>query len=184
MFLFWSHIAPRKPASRLSPRRAAKALLAAMLVMPGVVAAQAAGWSTYRNERFGATADIPAGWRMGAAPENDDGRVFASPDGRATITVSGINVVLPRGEERAIMTAPGAGETVDYKREGRGWLVVSGRKGDRVFYRKSLLSCGGTVWNTVYLDYPAAEKKAFDPIVAHVAASLRGGKGYGTGDCR
>ncbi|MBL1256338.1 hypothetical protein [Methylocystis sp. Sn-Cys] len=147
-------------------------------------AAQAGDWRTYRNDRFGAAADIPVGWRMGEAPENDDGRVFTSPDGRASVTVSGSYAVLPRFQEVEIMTKPGAGETVDYKRQGRDWIVASGRKGDRIFYRKSLLSCGGTVWNSVYLDYPAAEKAAFDPIVAHVAGSLRGGKGYGTGNCR
>jgi hypothetical protein len=157
--------------------------LVAFFLFLFATAAQAGGWQTYRNDRFGATADIPAGWRMGEAPENDDGRVFTSPDGRATITVSGIFVALPRFQEFAIMTKPGDGETIDYKRQGRDWLVVSGRKGDRIFYRRSLLSCGATVWNSVYLDYPAAEKASFDPIVAHIAGSLRGGKGYGT-DCR
>lgn len=159
-------------------------MLATLIFLLQMAAAQAGGWQTYRNDRFGATADIPAGWRMGQAPENDDGRVFTSPDGRATITVSGIFVVLPRFQEIELMTKPAAGETIDYKRQGRDWIVVSGRKGDRIFYRKSLLSCGGTVWNTVYLDYPAADKAAFDPIIAHVATSLRGGKGWGTGKCR
>lgn len=159
-------------------------LAALVFLLSTATAAQAGGWQTYRNDRFGATADIPAGWRMGEAPENDDGRVFTSPDGRTTITVSGIFVVLPRFQEIEILTKPNAGETVDYTRQGRNWVVVSGRKGDRIFYKRSLLSCGGAVWNTVYLDYPAAEKAAFDPIVAHVAGSLRGGKGYGTGRCR
>ncbi len=161
-----------------------KKLVLLFLFISSPIAAQAGGWQTYRNDRFGATADIPAGWRMGEAPANDDGRVFTSPDGRATITVSGSLDVLPRFQEIEIMTQPNAGETIDYKRQGRDWIVVSGRKGDRIFYKRSLLSCGGTVWNTVYLDYPAAEKAAFDPIVGHVAGSLRGGKGWGTGKCR
>jgi hypothetical protein len=147
-------------------------------------AAQAGAWQTYYNDRFGATAEVPAGWRIGEEPENNDGRIFTSPDGRASVTVSGSYAVIPRVQELEIMTRPEPGETIDYKREGRDWIVVSGRKGGRIFYRKSLLSCGATVWNSVYLDYPAAGKAAFDPIVAHVASSLRGGKGYGTGDCR
>ncbi len=156
----------------------------AALAAFAIAAAHAESWRTYRNDRFGATADVPAGWRMGEAPENDDGRVFSSPDGRARITISGAYAVLPRAEELDIMLKPDAGETIDYKHQGGDSLVVSGRKGDRIFYRRSLLSCGGTVWNTVYLDYPAAEKRAFNSIVAHVAGSLRGGKAYGTGNCR
>ncbi|WP_363348356.1 hypothetical protein [Methylocystis echinoides] len=147
-------------------------------------AAQAESFQRYHNDRFGVTADVPTGWRMGAAPENDDGRVFSSPDGFAEIIVSGGFAVLPISEEIALKLKPETGETIDYKSQGRDRLVVSGRKGDRIFYRKSLLGCSGTVWNSVSLDYPAAAKAAFDPIVARVAGSLRGGKGYATGACR
>ncbi len=155
-------------------------LLCAALLISG---SDAASFRRYRNDRFGATADVPAGWRMGEAPENDDGRAFSSPDGSARIIVSGSFVVLPMEEEFALRLKPDAGETVEYKQRGRDWLVVSGHKGDRIFYRKSVLSCGGTVWNSVSLDYPAARKAAFDSIVARVSGSLRGGKGYGTGAC-
>lgn len=148
------------------------------------LAAQADSFRRYRNDRFGTVADVPAGWRMSAAPENDDGRVFTSPDESAEVIVSGGFAALPLDEEFALRLKPDSGETIDYKRRGRDWLVVSGRKGDRIFYRKALLGCGGTVWHSISLDYPAVDKKAFDPLVARVAASLRGGKGYGTGDCR
>lgn len=164
-------------------RKTILAVAPAALAALAATAAHAASWQTYANDRFGSTADIPAGWRAGEAPANDDGRVFTAPDGRASITVSGSHSVLPRTQEIGIMTAPGDGETVEYRREGRDWVVVSGYKGDRIFYRKALLSCHGAVWNTVSLDYPAAAKAAFDPIVAHVAGSLRGGKGWGT-DCK
>ncbi|WP_457796724.1 hypothetical protein [Methylocystis sp. S23] len=158
-----------------------RALLAAILTA-AATAATAASWQTYRNDRFGTTADVPAGWRMGPEPGNSDGRVFASPDGAAEIRIFGGYSVLSQDEEFGVRLRPSPGETIDYRRRGRDWLVASGRKGDRIFYRKSLLSCGAKVWNSVYLDYPAARRQAFDPIVAHVAASLRGGRGVD--DCR
>lgn len=161
-----------------------RALLALLFAGILATAAQAESFRRYRNDRFGTAADVPAGWRMGAAPENDDGRTFSAPDGSAKILVWGGFAVLPPDEEFALRMKPDTGETVDYKSRGRDWFVVSGRKGDRIFYRKSLLGCGGTVWHSVLLDYPAANKKAFDPIVTRVAGSLRGGEGYGTGDCR
>jgi hypothetical protein len=158
------------------------AALFAALVAQG---AHAENWRAYRNERFGTTAEIPASWRMGPSPENDDGRVFTSPDRRAEIIVSGILSIAPRDEEFALRLAPLDGEAVRYQRRGRDWVVVSGVKGDRIFYRKSLLSCGDTIWNSVSLEYPASEKRKYDPLVARVAASLRAGKGYGAGaTCR
>src|SRR5437868_9015146 len=51
--------------------------------------AVAADWTTYANDRFGATADIPASYKPGEAPANDDGLRFSSPEGDATISVWG-----------------------------------------------------------------------------------------------
>jgi hypothetical protein len=68
---------------------------------------------------------------------------------------------------------PMEGEAVTYKfRQGRV-LVVSGRNANRIFYRKSMLSCRDQIWNNVSIEYPAARKTAFDALVTHVAGSLR-----------
>ncbi len=152
--------------------------LAALFAILALRNASAESWRAYHNERFGTTAEVPESWRMGPPPENNDGRVFTSPDGRAQIVVSGMFSIGPRSEEFALRLGPLEGEIIEYERRGRDWLVVSGVKGDKIFYRKSLLSCGDTIWNSVFLQYPASEKEKYDPIVAHVAASLRSGKGY------
>ena len=51
--------------------------------------ASAGEWRTYTNERFGTTADVPAGWRENPPPANGDGLSFTSPDGAATVAVYG-----------------------------------------------------------------------------------------------
>lgn len=140
--------------------------------------AQAEGWRAYHNTRFGTTADIPKSWIMGEPPQNDDGRIFTSPDKRSEIIVSGILHVLPHSEEIAARLAPGDGETISYRKQGKGWIAVSGTKGDQIFYRRSILSCRGMIWNSVSIRYPTIEKAKFDPLVAHVSASLRPGRGY------
>lgn len=150
-----------------------KALFGAVLAILAASSASAENWRAYHNARFGTTAEVPASWRMGAPPENNDGRVFTSPDGRAEIVVSGMFSIGPRSEEFALRLGPLEGETIEYERRGKDWLVVSGIKDDKIFYRKSLLSCGDTIWNSVFLEYPASEKEKYDPLVAHVAASLR-----------
>lgn len=157
--------------------------IAAALVFVSVAVA-APGWSAYHNARFGTTADVPAGWKMEPPPENDDGRIFVSPDGTARIIVSGILALSSPDEEMARKLEAPQGGVITYSRRGGRWAVVSGLKGDRIFYAKSILSCGDQVWNDLWIEYPAADKAKYDALVAHVAASLRSGEGYQAKDCR
>ncbi|WP_244620578.1 hypothetical protein [Methylosinus sporium] len=145
----------------------------------------AEGWRLYRNARFGTTAVVPKDWTIGAAPENDDGRVFTSPDRRSEITVYGGYRSFQKEQEIADRLAPGEGETVTYRKQAKDWLAVSGTKGDRIFYRKSILSCRGAIWNTVSIEYPASDKKKFDALVTRVSHSLRPGRAdEAPTDCR
>jgi hypothetical protein len=144
--------------------------------------AQAAGWRSYHNDRFGTSADYPQGWVMGSAPENDDGRAFTSPDNKANITISGIFSSPPVADEIAERLKPDDGETITFHVQKPNGVTVSGTKGDMIFYRKSILSCG--IWNDLVVDYPAAQKAAFDPIVTHIAASLKAGRGSDFVPCK
>jgi hypothetical protein len=161
------------------------ALLLTLALAPTLCGAeaQAESWRSYHNTRFGTVADYPATWTMGAAPENNDGRVFRSPDQRASVTISGIFALSPRAEEFAGRLKPSDGETITYSKQQGDWLVTSGTKGDRIFYRKQILTCKDTVWNDLDIEYPAADKAKYDPLVAHMAASLRAGSGYDR-DCK
>ena len=127
--------------------------------------AHAETWRTYHNTRFGTTAQFPAGWTMGQPPANNDGRDFSSPDKRATMVVSGIFSTQPREDEFASRAKPDEGETITYEKRGAGWIVVSGTKGDMIFYRKSILTCGDTIWNDLSIEYPATDKAKYDALV-------------------
>ena len=52
--------------------------------------------------------------------------------------------------------------------------MVSGTKGDRVFYRKAVLSCDGreAVWHHIAREYPARMKPTYEPIVDHLCATV------------
>jgi hypothetical protein len=157
-------------------------------IFVGIAAASIAGgaeaktWRTYFNPRFGVSADVPSDWKIGPEPVNGDGRAFTSPNGSAEIGVTGIFSVLPRDEEILIRTTPGAGGTITYKVVQGNVVVVSGTRGDRIFYYKSLLNCG--IWNDLSIEYPARDKAEYDPLVAHVAASLKPGRGYNFVPCQ
>jgi hypothetical protein len=136
------------------------------------------GYRTYHNDRFGVTADVPRDWRAGRPPENGDGLQFTSPDGTATITVSGgYRMADSVAEALTSEQAPDEGETVTYQTRAPRMAVISGMRGQTIFYRKVVLSCKDQVMNRVSIEYPSARKQQFDALVSHVAASLQGGPG-------
>jgi hypothetical protein len=132
------------------------------------------------NDRFGVSVDVPADWRAEPPPGNDDGCTFDSPDGAARILVYG-GLLLEGSATQAMDEKARAreGERVTYLRRGSRSVTVSGFAGSTVFYRRSLLTCGDKVWNTVEIAYPASEKRRYDGLVARLAASLRGGSPAG-----
>jgi hypothetical protein len=162
-----------------NPVCAARALALVAGTMLFAPDALADGWRSYHNDRFGTTADIPAAWRMQPPPENDDGRIFVSPDGRGEIIVNGNCAGVVDPDELGYRLRPSEGETIAYKQRKGDWAVVSGTKGDRIFYRKTLLSCGGEIANNFSIQYPASEKSRYDSVVAHVEAPLKAGDGWG-----
>ena len=134
-------------------------------------------WTSYTNSRFGTTASVPPGWRAGPPPENNDGLVFTSPDGRAKLIISGmLNIDDNLAAAFKFYETPNEGEVITYKRRNGDAITVSGTKGAAIFYAKHVLSCHNQIWNSIYLEYPAAAKVAFDAIVARVAKSLKAGR--------
>jgi hypothetical protein len=83
----------------------------------------------------------------------------------------------------AILERPNEGEQITYRHRETRLLVISGLKRDRIFYRKSILSCRDTVWNSVAIEYPSARKDAFDGLVAQVAKSLKPGRSEEVAAC-
>ena len=158
---------------------------AVTLLLACAGAAPAADYRGYANARFGTAADVPAGWRAGEEPENGDGLVFRSPDGKASVTVSGsLHVWDSIDEAMKIYEEPGQGETITYQHREPHALVVSGTRGDTIFYSRHVLTCRDQIWNNVHIEYPAAQKTAYDAMVTHIARSLHGGRSGQVPKCR
>jgi serine/threonine-protein kinase len=155
------------------------------LLVCAAVATAAPQYRTYANSRFGTTADVPADWKSDPPPANGDGLRFNSPDKRASLTVSGsLNIYDTVEEGMKAYEEPDEGEKITYRHREPRALVVSGTRGNTIFYRKRILSCGDQIWNSVDLEYPAAEKTAYDAIVTHVAGSLRPGRSAQVPRCK
>ena len=66
-------------------------LSVALLLSVAVWAADAeSSFQTYRNARFGYSVEVPSEFRKGAAPTNNDGRVFYDRKSRGILTVFGM----------------------------------------------------------------------------------------------
>jgi serine/threonine-protein kinase len=139
-------------------------------------------WKTYFNDRFGTSIEYPSRFKPGRPPDNNDGQSFTAGDG-AQLAVWGSFNALEHdvaGLEAFLREDPKEGEKITYRAAGKNWLVLSGTRGDRLFYKRYLLSHRNEVENAFEISYPAALASAYDPIVARLSKSLRGGRGYQT----
>ncbi|HEY2135672.1 MAG TPA: hypothetical protein VGH49_07275 [Xanthobacteraceae bacterium] len=167
--------------------RSQRVLAVAVAALVGLAAAADAAqqYRIYSNARFGTNADVPADWKPDPPPENGDGLIFRSPDGSASVTVSGsLHVFDTIGEAMEIYEAPASGEAITYRHREPRLLVVSGMRGDTIFYAKHILSCRDQVWNNLHIEYPASQKAAYDAMVTHIARSLHSGRSGQIGSCR
>jgi hypothetical protein len=145
----------------------------------------AAEWTNYSNPRFGASVDIPPGFVNDVpAPENGDGLTFHSVDGNTELLVWSNNLVdedfAADGKSR-LQGEKDDGWDVSYQKAfGNEWNVFSGSKDGRIMYARSLSSCQGTQAVHFRIEYPEAQKKDYDTVVARLSKSLKAGPAF---DC-
>jgi serine/threonine-protein kinase len=114
---------------------------------------------------------VPPGWVRLPDQADQPGPRYGSPDGRAVLLGYASPADRPvRAEMDAI--AFREGERITYHRRTRSWIAVSGYRGDRIFYRKSNLACGGERWHHISLEYPAADKRKMDRTVTRIAHGM------------
>ena len=124
---------------------------------------------------------IPRDWQLQPPDPNWNGRRYVAPDGAAWIALYASNAANDAAARfKAVAFADG--EEVTYLRGERDRLTVSGLKGDRIFYRKVLLACGGTSWRHVALEYPADMKERFDRYVTNVSRAFERVAGESCGE--
>jgi hypothetical protein len=130
--------------------------LSAALLLSGLTAAFAAP-----------PAIVPPGWRTEPVPGNRMVIRYVSPNGRAVLTLRD----LPSGRPASAILYRD-GESVTYRQRGRSWSVVSGYRGDQIYYRRANLACGGQRWHVIELNYPASDKRAMDATVTYISHRL------------
>jgi hypothetical protein len=150
-------------------------LLAALAALPAAPAlSQQRNWRRYVVQRFGTRIDYPADvFTPRPAPQNGDGRVFDSYDGRAHFLVYGYNNALGHSLGTLRESDKTLYDEVTYETGGDTWYVVTGFIGDRVGYHRKLLR-GGVV-HAFEISYPASAKPTYDSITGRMSRSFGAG---------
>lgn len=133
--------------------------------------------STYVNARFGTACTFPdeVFTERQPEPENGDGQEWLAADG-ASLICSGISNVddeTPKDFVASEKASTEPGYKVTYSKTGKDWAILSGLKGDHVFYERRLFGKDGVI-RTVWIEYPSLLKSRYDPLVGAIAASLKG----------
>lgn len=145
------------------------ALVALLLVS---TAAFAQGLKQHFDERTGTVAMVPSEWQPSSRDPDWEGVRFFSDDKESWVAVWGKSSEGHSSRSYYKLVADTAGDRVTYSRRGRNWFVVSGYKGDRIFYVKAIRRCGRESWHHIALEYPAERKRAYDRMVSAVSRSL------------
>jgi hypothetical protein len=138
-------------------------------------------WATYKNPRFGTTADYPAHLftQREPPPENGDGQTFRTGDGRAQLSIYGARNVegdTPQSYLDRYVDLEGA--AIGLKRVTARFYVVSGTRGEEIFYdRCNFPAKRDGIIDCFTIAYPAADKAVWDAVVTRLSRSLRSGRG-------
>jgi hypothetical protein len=132
------------------------------------------GWQTYINDRFGMSFDFPADvFAPQPPPENGDGRSFRSDNATLQIVAfHNIDNRSPAAFKRELLAGDGY-EDVTYGPTGQTWFVLSGFRGDRIFYEKYLFN--DDVVSVFGIEFPEGEKPYYAPIIERIEDSFEAG---------
>jgi hypothetical protein len=125
---------------------------------------------------------VPSSWNLAPPEPQSYGRRFVSPSGDAWLWFFAV----PTNREATVNAntdrlALGPAKRPTYEARGGDWLVSSGYRGNRIFYRRAMLACNGTKWRHIEFEYPASEKRLFDDFVTRTSFALRAYQNVGCG---
>lgn len=124
---------------------------------------------------------LPPGWQLQPTDPNWKGRRYVSPNGFEKVSIFSSQVSEEPVSAQMKEIAFVQGEQISYLRGERHWIVVSGVRDGRVFYRKAALACGGRSWHQIEFEYPFEEKRKLDSLVSQFSRRL---DRYGSAGCQ
>ncbi len=177
--MFTRHV--KRSATRLSVAVWIIAIVAAGGGAAAAPTASTQGWSQYKNERFGFQFSYPGGlFQRAETPNSDSGALWTSTDGAArllaTATVNETSETI-ESYRQFVMRETYADATFDYTPHRSTWFVLSGYKGENIFYERITFVCQGRFIYGWQVNYPVSQRRKYDAIVEAIHRSYKPGRG-------
>lgn len=101
---------------------------------------------------------------------------FVSRDADAKLMVGAWNneaEQTPSAFKQWLLRNTGGYDDMTYVPRGRSWFVISGYRGNDIYYEKVMFSCAGSVVNVFAITYPKSLRSEYDPVVEQMEDSFR-----------
>lgn len=165
----------------MTARNAILGVLVAALsaLLTGSASAASYHWSQQRDAVTGYRYAVPQA--IFSPIEGDDRpafNYFVSDDGRAKLMYGAWDKeadATPASLKRWMIENAGGEKNLTYEPRGKSWFVVSGYKGDLVYYEKVMFSCGNRIVSIFAIAYPKADRARYDPAVERMEDVFRPG---------
>lgn len=143
-------------------------------------------WTALYHAERGFTIAYPGDvFTLSADAKSADGNVLVSRDGKAKLLIGAFDnesAFTLAAYHDYLKETSYAGARIDYDRMREKWFVISGTRGDTMFYERVTFTCGGKLVNSWVMLYPVAERVFYDRVVEAVARTYMPGAGR-TGNC-
>lgn len=155
------------------------AALAFVLVIEAGGAVASQQWQTQQDPEFGFRFSYPKNIFQAEKFEPPSFHYFASASHEAKFVVGAwenSDGQTPEELKRWMLANGKAYDDITYEPRGRSWFVVSGYRGERIFYQKVVFSCRGRVANLMGISYAVADRRTFDPVVERMEDDFKPGR--------
>lgn len=142
-------------------------------------------WASIHHAKRGFAIAYPTEVFAPVAGDSDDGRILASRDGKAKLLVGAFENEARfslQAYRDYLLTESYPDAQLDYERTNARWFVISGIRGDTMFYERVTFTCGGQLVNSWVMLYPVVERALYDRVVEAVARTYTAGSGA-SGHC-
>jgi hypothetical protein len=105
---------------------------------------------------------------------------FASEDAEAKFLVGGWNNSAgqsPVSLKQWMIDNVGGYDETTYRPRGKSWFVLSGYRGDIIYYEKVMFSCEDRLVSVFAITYPVDQRDTYDPVVERMEDAFRPGSG-------
>jgi hypothetical protein len=160
-----------------------KALVLGAVLFSTVITASAvpalADWSHERDAELGFAYSYPS--ELFDRTEGDGKpsfHYFVSDNSEAKFLVGGWDNSAgqsPDSFKRWMLDNVGGYDELTYRPRGRSWFVLSGYRGNTIYYEKVMFSCADRMVSVFAITYPIDQRGLYDPLVERMENAFKPG---------